>query len=140
MIIWALIMLLGSSSAWAQCKAFTKKQCLPQLEKYQSNGQYLAAVMFEGEEATITQTFYSDQDYRLVVSAQNEINGLIYFEVSDYRGNMIYSSKGKKNNIFDFDVESTQQFDIRIVVPGNIGDPSAIKKNGCVSIAIGYQD
>ena len=122
----------------AQCKTFTKKKCIGELSDYNSNGPYNGAVMFEGEEATLMQTFYSGQKYRLFICGQPSIEGL-FFEVKYYRNAVLYTSEGTGSNMFDFDVESTQQLKIRIVVPDG-GSGSQIKKNGCVSVLVGFKE
>ena len=125
-------------SAEAQCKMFTQKKCFGTLQTYTNNGSYNGAVMFEGEEATLTQTFYEGQDYRLVLCTQEVISEAAYFEISDYANNMIYSSKDAGTNVFDFSVESTQSLKMRIVVP-NIGKDKNLKQNGCVSVVVGFK-
>lgn len=122
-----------------QCKSFTKRRCMGELGDYNNNGQYNGAVMFEGEEATLRQTFYSNQNYRLTVCSQESISDKLYFEVLDFRNDLIYSSQGKDSQLFDFNVESTQQLKIRIVVP-DAELPTNIKKNGCVSILVGFKN
>ena len=123
----------------AQCKSFTKKKCMKDLGEFNSNGQYNGAVMFQGEEATLMQTFYSGQKYKLMICSQSSISESLFFEVQDYRNNLIYSSDGTDKNDFEFDVESTQQLKIRIVIPDNVSG-SQIKKNGCVSVIVGFQE
>ncbi len=135
-----IIMLAGvSETASAQCKNFTKKQCLTELSGYTGNGQYNGAVMFEGEEATLVQTFYSGKEYRLFVCAHPAISDSLFFEVRDYRKAMIFSSRAKSTKSFDFSVESTQQLFIRVAVP-EMGTANELKKNGCVSILVGFKD
>ncbi len=123
----------------AQCKSFTKKKCMNNLVDYNSNGQYNGAVMFQGEEATLMQTFYSGQKYKLIICSQSSITEDLFFEVLDFRGNLIYSSDGTEKNFFEFDVESTQQLKIRIIITDG-GGGSQIKKNGCVSVMVGFQE
>lgn len=135
----AALCLFGlSMDLQAQCKSFTKRKCMKQLEDYSSNGQYNGAVMFEGEEATLMQTFYSTHEYRLIVCAQPSIADSMYYEIQDYRGKVVYSSKDAESSIFDFDVESTQQLKIKVFIPGR--SAGMIKKNGCVSILIGFKE
>lgn len=136
-IIIAFASLLPLTSQ-AQCKSFTKKNCMAQLDGYTGNGQYNGAVLFEGEEATLVQTFYSGKDYRLYVCSHATIKDSIYFEVSDYRKNTLFSSQDKEESYFDFSVESTQQLNIRVVVP-EMGTNNELKKNGCVSILVGFK-
>lgn len=134
-----LAFVLASSVAEAQCKSFTKKQCLEAMEGYTGNGQFNGAVMFEGETAALVQTFYSGKDYRLFVCAHDAIADSLYFEVTDHKKQLIFSSKGKHSQVFDFKVASTQQLYIRIVVP-TMGNFNELKKNGCVSILVGFKD
>lgn len=131
--------MLAATSTQAQCKMFTKKKCMNTLAEYTSNGQYNGAVMFEGEEATLMQTFYSGKNYKLVVCAHPTISDGMYFEINDYRGNPIYSSEDSGNPEFEFNVQSTQQLKIRIVVPDQ-NKEAQIKKNGCVSVLVGFQE
>lgn len=133
------VLLSISTVVSAQCKAFTKTQCADLLGNYTSNGQYNGAVMFEGEQATMVQTFYSNQDYRLVVCPQNSIADSVYFEVMDYRNSLLYSSRKSRSRTFDFNVESTQQLKVRIIVSRmSLGDQ--LKKNGCVSVLVGFKN
>lgn len=133
--------LLGvATGSYSQCRNFTRDQCMNLLEGYISNGQYNGAVMFEGEEATMMQTFYSNQNYRVVVCAQKVISDSIYFEVMDYHNQVVYSSEKTRSPIFDFNVESTQQLKIRIVVPNGQRTEQQLKQNGCVSVLIGFKN
>lgn len=122
-----------------QCKIFTKKRCFELLEGYTNNGQYNSTEMFEGEEATLIQTFYSKQDYRLAVCSQSVINEDLYFEVLDYHDNVLYSTQDKEEDVWDFNVESTQQLKIHVVVPDDRSQ-SEYKQNGCVSILVGFRN
>jgi hypothetical protein len=130
---------LISFSAQSQCKSFTKKHCLSELTEYTGNGQYNGAVMFEGESASLVQTFYSGKDYRLFVCSHESIRDSLYFEVKDYKRQVIFSSKEKKAKYFDFSVEATQQLYININVP-EMGTGNELKKNGCVSILVGFKE
>jgi hypothetical protein len=135
----SLVMLVALQfSANAQCKMFNQKKCFSTLQTYTNNGSYNGAVMFEGEEATLTQTFYEGQDYRLVLCSQEVIASVAYFEIRDYANNVIYTSKDANSNVFDFSVESTQSLKMRIAVP-NIGTDPNLKQNGCVSVIVGFK-
>lgn len=123
----------------AQCKIFTKKRCLELIAGYTSNGQYNGAILFEGDEATMIQTFYSRQDYRLAVCAQSVLSDGVYFEVQDFKDNVLYSSEGRESNTWDFNLESTQQLKVHVVVP-NLGTSNSLKQNGCVSILVGFRN
>jgi len=135
----AALIMLSPQTGQAQCKNFTKKKCITQLDDYTGNGQYNGAVMFEGEEAKLTQTFYSGKDYRLFVCAYPSISDSIYFDITDYSKNLLFTSKDADEPLFDFSVESTQQLNIKVVVP-DMGTTNELKKNGCVSILVGFKD
>jgi len=122
----------------AQCKTFTKRKCMSELDGYNHNGQYNGAVMFEGEEASLNQTFYAGQKYRIRACIQEVISEKAYFEVYDYRGNLLHTTDGQVAQ-FDFAVETTQQLKIRVVIP-DMGTGNGMKKNGCVSIIVGFQN
>ncbi len=123
----------------AQCKLFTKKRCLDMIDGYTNNGQYNGALLFEGDEATMIQTFYSRQDYRLAVCSQSILSDSVYFEVLDFGDNLLYSSRGKESNIWDFNLESTQQLKVHVVVP-RLRSSNSMKQNGCVSILVGFRN
>jgi hypothetical protein len=63
-IIPVLVLLLSVTTinVDAQCKAFAKKVCLPELAPYVHDGNYHAAILVEGEEAELYKTFYSDME------------------------------------------------------------------------------
>ncbi|MFQ5335014.1 MAG: hypothetical protein ACE5DN_02960 [Flavobacteriales bacterium] len=134
----AVLMMLTASSAWAQCKSFSKKKCLPTLSPYIYNGQLNSAILFQGENAELLMTFYSGQDYRLIVCNHDVLEGT-YFEVKDTDGNLIYSSMEHETNIWDFNVRSTQQFKINVIIP----KPDALSDllaSGCISVMVGFKD
>jgi hypothetical protein len=56
----------------------------------------------------------------------------------DYRKNVLYSSRNSGEKVFDFTLESTQQLKMRVVVP-SLGTANNLKKNGCVSIMVGFK-
>lgn len=123
----------------AQCKMFTEKNCKNTLGHFTNNGQYNGAVLFEGEEATLAQTFYGGQDYKVVLCTQDVFNQSSYFELHDYKGNMLFSSEGSGKRELEFGVENTQNLKIRVVVP-TIGTNEDLKQNGCVSIIVGFKE
>ncbi len=124
----------------AQCKQFARATCKAELDPYQHDGNYHAALLIEGEEAELYKTFYSERDYRIGVCGANNL-ARIEFKVVDTRnGKVLYD-----NSLHDFDwkwdfnLESSQQLKIVIKVPvpdGNVDEP----EEGCVAIMFGSQD
>ncbi len=137
------ILLLGfligiNSIATAQCKTFTKNDCKPRLDPYIYNGQLNSAVLNEGDIAELMLTFYSNQDYRIVVCAAPEL-GKIVFRLVDEKGQELFTSKDHDfTEIWDFRTKSTQQLVVEVSVPeSNSGE---LIKSGCVSILVGFLD
>jgi hypothetical protein len=138
-ILLPLIMLVPLTS-FSQCRSFTKKKCLPQLEGYIQNDNFNSAVLIPGDEAELLLTFYADKEYRLLVCG-HPVLGELEYEVLDTDEETIYSSANsdKTDDIFDFKVATTQQLIVRIRVPEG-DNPSALVHEGCVSVMIGSKE
>lgn len=124
----------------AQCKAFAKKTCLPELGIYTHDGNYHAAVLVEGEEAELYKTFYSDMEYRLSICGEEKLPP-VEFTVVDANMNILYSSKDDNYaKTWDFKLESSQQ--LKIVIKVNTSSDSrsgSIPESGCVAIMFGFK-
>lgn len=138
-VILPLLLILPLMSS-AQCRSFTKKKCLPQLEGYIQNDNFNSAVLIPGDEAELLLTFYAGKEYRLLVCG-HPVLGDLEFEVLDTDDEMIYNNTGKsgEDNMFDFKVSSTQQLIVRIRVP-DTESPSTLIHEGCVSVMIGSKE
>jgi len=130
------IALLTPFVSQAQCKHFTKKKCIPQLEEYKFNGQLNTAILTRGEEAELMLSFYSGQKYRMFVCAEEQLGDVTY-QILDIDKNVIYDSEGKETQIFDFQVPSTQQLIVKVIVHGE-GTSHELEFQGCVSVLIGF--
>ena len=132
------LLLIVSVSANAQCKAFAKKVCLPELGSYTHDGNYHAAVLVEGEEAELYKTFYSDMDYRVAICGEDKLPN-IEFRIMDANKNVLYSNK--ENNYaktWDFKLQSSQQLKL-IVKVSSFNQPGDTPAIGCVSIMFGFK-
>lgn len=130
--VFILIPLLTS----AQCTSFTKKKCMPELLPYIHNGQMNTVNLLPGESASTRASFYSGQDYRILV-CPNKILENVYFEVRNSDDEMVYSSKESKKEDWKFNVASTQELTINVFVPKTDADnPQA----GCVAVLIGFKE
>ncbi len=138
-IILPILLILPLMSS-AQCRSFTKKKCLPELEGYVQNDNFNSAVLIPGDEAELLLTFYAGKEYRLLVCA-HPVLGKVEFEVLDTDDEVIYNSDDEVENehIFDFKVASTQQLIVRIRVP-EAESPSTLIHEGCVSVMIGSKE
>ena len=123
----------------AQCKGFTKKECIPDLKPYVYNGQLNSAVLNEGDVAELLLTFYSGQDYRVFLCGQ-PILGNLEFRLLDTDRNVIFYNKDHDFvKFWDFKSNSTQQLIVQVRVP--VGESrSEIVQSGCVSILVGFKE
>ena len=121
-----------------QCRGFTKKTGRPLVEPYIHNGQMNSAVLFPGDSADIMLTFYSEQQYRLVICAEEQL-GDVSYKISDTERNVIFDSKTSDEKVFDFNVESTQQLVISVTVPES-KNTHDIHFQGCVAILVGFKN
>jgi len=122
----------------AQCKAFARKECLPELASYTHDGNYHAAVLIEGEEAELYKTFYSDMEYRVAIVGEGSLPA-IEFKIMDINKNVLYSNK--ENNYastWDFKLESSQQLKLVIKV-SSFNQPGDTPASGCVAIMFGFK-
>ena len=135
-ILIGALALLTSVNSFSQCKGFVKKQ-IPKLSPFIHNGQINSSVLLSGDHAELTLTFYSGQNYRILVTGQETL-GNVFFVVRDAGKNQIFSSKDQKSDYWDFTVESTQQLTIEVMVP-DVDAPSGLVPSGCVSILVGFK-
>lgn len=121
----------------AQCRAFTKNQCLPQLDGYVQNDNYNSAMLVPGDDAELLLTFYGGKEYRLVVCA-HPILGSVDFEITDTSGDSIYGGNTAAGNSFDFKMVNTQQLIVKLHVHEQKSSVSV--HEGCVSVLVGSKE
>jgi hypothetical protein len=137
-----LFVVLMNTSASAQCKSFAKRICKLDLFPYIHDGNYDASnILTEGEEADLYKTFFSGQEYRMVVCASEPLPP-IEFKVIDANRNVVYDNREHNMaKIWDFKLESSQQ--LRIVLKVPVSKKKASEGDiisGCVSVLIGIKD
>jgi len=134
----ALFILGTTVNIDAQCKAFAKKVCLPELGTYTHDGNYHAAVLVEGEEAELYKTFYSDMEYRVAICGEDKLPN-IEFRVLDSDKNVLYSNKDANfAKTWDFKLESSQQLKL-VVKVSSFNKPGDTPASGCVAIMFGFK-
>ena len=122
----------------AQCKAFAKRDCLPELANYTHDGNYHAAVLVEGEEAELYKTFYSDMEYRVAIVGEEKLPD-IEFRIIDANKNVLYSNKEKDfAKTWDFKLQSSQQLKLVVRVP-SLNQSGQVPTSGCVAIMFGFK-
>ncbi|MCU0472272.1 MAG: hypothetical protein MUC93_02750 [Bacteroidales bacterium] len=134
----AFVLFAYSGSVDAQCKAFAKKECLPELGGYTHDGNYHAAVLVEGEEAELYKTFYSDMEYRIAIVGEDKLPS-IEFKILDVNKNVLYSNKDKDYApTWDFKLQSSQQLKVVVKVT-SFNKPGDTPASGCVAIMFGFK-
>ncbi len=136
--ILALLIVTTTVNVDAQCKAFAKKVCIPELGAYTHDGNYHAAILVEGEEAELYKTFYSDMEYRVSVCGEDKLKD-IEFIIFDANKNVLYSNKtANYAKTWDFKLQSSQQLKLVVKVStfNKSGDTPA---SGCVAIMFGFK-
>jgi len=137
--ILALLIISTTTNIDAQCKAFAKKVCLPELGAYIHDGNYHAAILVEGEEAELYKTFYSDIDYRVAICGEDKLPD-IEFKILDSNKNVLYTNKKDATyaKTWDFKLQSSQQLKL-IVKVASFNQPGETPASGCVSIMFGFK-
>jgi len=134
----ALLIIATSITVDGQCKAFAKRECLPELGNYVHDGNYHAAVLVEGEEAELYKTFYSDMDYRVAIVGDEKLPP-VEFRVLDASKNVLYSNKEKDfAKTWDFKLQASQQLKLVIKV-ASANKPGDTPESGCVAIMFGFK-
>ncbi|MCG8697030.1 MAG: hypothetical protein MI922_03165 [Bacteroidales bacterium] len=138
-VVLAFMLTLFASDLSAQCKGFAKKICKLELIPYIHDGNYHAAVLSEGEEAELYKTFTKGQKYRLAICGSDALPK-IEFKIIDAYKNVIFDNTKHNNiNVWDFELESSQQLKIAVKVP--VANPDAeFPQSGCVSIMFGLKE
>ncbi len=134
----SLFIAIATLNVDAQCKAFAKKDCLPNLNPYTHDGNYHAAVLVEGEEAELYKTFYSDMEYRVAVIGESKLSS-VEFRILDENKNVLYSNKDNNYaKTWDFRLESSKQLKMVVKVTP-FSKPGDVPASGCVSIMFGFK-
>jgi hypothetical protein len=124
----------------AQCRSFAKNKCIPALAPYKFNETFNAAQLAPGEEAEVDLTFYSGQEYRVLVCA-HPILGNVNWRLSDASGKSLFeSSADDPKPSFEFRVATTQKLTIHIDVPSTAKGGNGMMKVGCVGILVGFKE
>lgn len=126
-------------AVYSQCKGFAKKNCLPKVAPFTHNGQLNSTTLIAGQKVQLEMTFYSGQNYRILVCAQ-EVLGKVDFKLLDADKNVVFNSKDNGSpDHWDFNLKSTQQLFIEVDVP-EMDAPNGITPSGCVALLVGFKN
>jgi len=111
---------------------------MPKIQPFQQSGQINTSTMSSGQKTALNITFYSGQDYRILVCGQPQL-GEISFKVLDNNRKVVFDSqKNDYPDFWDFKVKNTQQFIVEVQVPDS-ESTSSVLPSGCVSIMVGFK-
>jgi hypothetical protein len=123
----------------AQCKVYAKKNCLPRVAPFTHNGQLNSATLIAGQKVQLEMTFYSGQNYRILVCAQ-DVLGKIDFRLLDTDKNVVFDSRDNNSpDHWDFNLKSTQQLFVEVEVPKS-DSPNGIVPSGCVALLVFFNN
>jgi hypothetical protein len=139
-ILFSIFLLAGLSViSKAQCNQFAKKNCMPELNPFTHNGQLNIQQMAPGEEAELDLTFYSGMSYRLLICTQ-DILGKAQFQVYDNKNKLVFDNKDHNDAKFwEFEVASTQQMKVVVIIPPAAKSANDISKVGCAALLVGFK-
>ncbi len=130
---------LSPQSAKAQCKTFAKTTCKSELLPYVHDGIYNATVLSEGETVELYKTFYSGQEYRIVVCGDESLPP-VEFQILDGDRNVLFDNKDNDySQIWDFKLGASQMLVVSIQVQTSEEMSDEIK-SGCVAVLVGFMN
>jgi hypothetical protein len=128
-----------ATAAQAQCRSFAKNKCVPELAPYKFNESFNGAQLAPGEEAEVNLTFYSGQEYRVMVCA-HPILGEVNWKLVDANNKMVFESLADQpKKKFDFKAATTTQMKVVVWVPPMKGKTDMVHV-GCVAIMVGFKE
>lgn len=138
LLLSAIFSLAVTSDIVSQCsKTWVHKKCVPKISPFIHDGNTNSVLLKEGQTTESVLTFYSGQDYRILVCAEETLEN-VTFTVSDMTGKVLFDSKQHDNTDFwDFKVKTTTE--MRVVVDAGKNEGGDGSAQGCVSILVGFK-
>ncbi|MBK6539854.1 MAG: hypothetical protein IPG10_00925 [Flavobacteriales bacterium] len=129
---------LFAVAAQAQCRSFAKNKCVPELAPYKFNESFNAAQLAPGEEAEVNLTFFSGQEYRVMVCT-HPILGEVNWKLMDASNKILFESMADApKRFFDLRMANTQQLKVHVWVPSK--PKTDMVHVGCVAIMVGFKE
>jgi hypothetical protein len=106
--------------------------CKPLMAPFNYDGAYFRAELFDGESASLRQTFYSGMTYRIIPCGTSSNGGRLNVSVFDSRDVGVFHSRQQPGkNFFDIQFGATGTY--RVEVRFENGE-------GCAAVLIGYKN
>jgi len=133
---------VSPQTASAQCKDFAKTTCKPDLLPYVHDGIFNATVLSEGETVELYKTFYSGQEYRIIVCADDKLPP-VQFQILDSDRNVLFDNNDKDLvQTWDFKLSSSQMLvvSLQVQTADELDENTDDIKNGCVAVLVGFMN
>ncbi len=134
----ACLLFFVAMGAHAQCRSFAKNKCVPGLAPYKFNESFNAAQLAPGEEAEVNLTFFSGQEYRLMVCT-HPILGEIDWKLVDQNNTTVFESLASDPKPH-FDLKAAGTTQMRVVVSVPERSHTDMVHVGCVAILMGFKE
>jgi hypothetical protein len=132
-----MLLMMVALGAEAQCRSFAKNKCVPALSPYKFNETFNAAQLSPGDEAEVNLTFYSGQEYRVLVCS-HPILGPVNWKLVDGNNKVVFESLATDpKDFFDLKAASTTQMRVVVWVPEK---ETTMMHVGCVGILVGFKE
>ncbi len=127
-----------------QCKIFVNSLHRNKLYPYVWDEQHHTAILEETQQTHFYKTLSDEYDYKIVVYHEEHLAG-VEFKVLNSEEQILFSNEYTHKMNWDFSVDSTQQFLIKINVLETHNDERILpknnpKRNGCVVIMFGRKE
>ena len=124
--------------ASAQCRSFVKNKCAASMLPYKFNETFNAAQLAPGEEAEVDLTFFSGQEYRLMICS-HPILGEVNWKLVDDNNKIVFESLADEPKRF-FDLKAASTTQLRCVVWVPTKGKTDMVHVGCVAIMQGFKE
>jgi hypothetical protein len=131
-----ILVFVFNNASYGQCNMFAKKS-IGKLKPYLNTQQVFSTVLLSDDKTQLTSTFYYGDEYRLLISSAEQL-GKIQLNIKDADGNIVFTTKGYGNIMWDFDVQTTQDLTLEIITPPASASQTE-DKSGCIAIIIGFK-
>ncbi len=155
-VLLSIILSFNVFSLFAQCREYIKAIAPTQLQPYVLDGNFLAPVVYEGDEVTLKRTFLAGQKYKIMILGMDiwqkritisEDNGMILFQnylphgkdelncsFTDIDGNTI-PCLGV--NYFEFEPDHSMNVTIKVEIERK-AKRKKDRLQGCLGIVVGF--
>lgn len=133
-----LLLFVNINDGFSQCREFAREKCKPKLENYAHDGNINGVVLNVGEQVELHKAFFSGQEYRIVVAAEDFLPR-IHFRITDSDLNLIFdNAESNYVDYYNFELDTAKTLIISLDFEEQ-EFTDANPRSGCVSILFGMK-